>query len=171
MLCHVKFLSRISRGTILLRTFGPVRPTFGAVLSTARTETLRNKTCDVCVSYLSAASTFGCRAISYGVIQSPRKSDQDGNVRTCQKFAGLTQVLMVQCLLRIAARSSGLCRVDYSVMGSVAACFRIFRTHFGIALTPKTPRIHPHAVTPLTCLLYTSPSPRDATLPRMPSSA
>ena len=25
--------------------------------------------------------------------------------------------------------------------------------------------------TPSTCLLYTSPSPRDATLPRMPSSA
>ena len=26
-------------------------------------------------------------------------------------------------------------------------------------------------ITPLTCLLYTSPSPRDATLSRMPSSA
>ena len=32
-------------------------------------------------------------------------------------------------------------------------------------------RLHPAAVKVMACLLYTSPSPRDATLSRMPSSA
>ena len=31
--------------------------------------------------------------------------------------------------------------------------------------------VHPNAVIAMDCLLYTSPSPRDATLSRMPSSA
>ena len=40
--------------------------------------------------------------------------------------------------------------------------------HFDLVITPKE---GPYCDAEITCLLYTSPSPRDATLSRMPSSA
>ena len=38
-------------------------------------------------------------------------------------------------------------------------------------LSPEYLAINPKGIVPSFCLLYTSPSPRDATLSRMPSSA
>ena len=45
-----------------------------------------------------------------------------------------------------------------------------FSTEIGKLLDEISPRVA-HTVTNHCCLLYTSPSPRDATLSRMPSSA
>ena len=45
------------------------------------------------------------------------------------------------------------------------------RRRCGIVRRPHLHRSLPHIVLPYPCLLYTSPSPRDATLSRMPSSA
>ena len=41
----------------------------------------------------------------------------------------------------------------------------------GAAANAVTNRLHPENYRTYNCLLYTSPSPRDATLSRMPSSA
>ena len=45
------------------------------------------------------------------------------------------------------------------------SCYKILKKVFSLA------RTHPHPREYTNCLLYTSPSPRDATLSRMPSSA
>ena len=53
----------------------------------------------------------------------------------------------------------------------VAAWFFLFIINSGVLEDPKPNQTPLDSAKPSFCLLYTSPSPRDATLSRMPSSA
>ena len=68
--------------------------------------------------------------------------------------------------------------VDYNLMTTIPGCFAIGEANFSDhganrlgASALMQGLADGYFVLPYTCLLYTSPSPRDATLSRMPSSA
>ena len=88
-------------------------------------------------------------------------------------FLPLTVFYVVVIVFRISATSSALnCYVLVSQLTATSAGIRAiyFGNHFHLDHDRAAPSVD-FAITIYACLLYTSPSPRDATLSRMPSSA
>ena len=71
----------------------------------------------------------------------------------------------------VRVRMLGVIETCASVMGDAAAVSCRAAVSFAFADMQMPDLMHAGDQLAVTCLLYTSPSPRDATLSRMPSSA